>query len=232
VIPASEYAPGALGGARLVVDASQDEEINRLSWQESAALPLAGLTAWRAVHTCARVGSGTVVLVTGAGSGVSTFVLQLAVAAGAKVVTTTGARAKLERAVELGAAGGVLYTDRDWPEQVRRLAGPIDAVVDSYGGEALSRGLSLLGRGGRYVSFGDTGGPAAKIELADVYWEWRSIVGTTMGSPKEFDALIEHVGSAGWRPVIDSVYPLEQLPDAAARLASSERFGKVVIDVA
>jgi NADPH:quinone reductase-like Zn-dependent oxidoreductase len=79
------------------------------------------------------------------------------------------------------------------------------------------------------VSFGDTAGPAATVQLSDVYWNWRSIVGTSMGSPEEFRALLSHVESAAWRPLIDSTFPLEDLDAAARRLASPSRHGKVVI---
>lgn len=203
----------------------------RLTWRESAAFPLAGLTAWRASQTCGQVGPGSTVLVTGAGSGVSTFVLQLCVALGARVVVTTGSPEKRDRALSLGAEGALLYTDTTWPEQLRDTFGPLDVVVDSYGAETLARGLSVLRRGGRYVLFGDTGGPTATITASDIYWEWRSLIGTTMGSPEEFDALLEHIGTALWRPVIDSVYPLEQIADASERLLDSARFGKVVVQI-
>lgn len=203
----------------------------RLSWAESGAFPLAGLTAWRAVHTAGRVGEGDVLLVSGAGSGVSTFVLQIAVAARARVVVTTGTVAKAEAALALGASDAVLYTEADWPEQVADLAGPLDVVIDSYGGESLTRGLSLLRRGGRFVSFGDTAGVPAPVEVADIFWEWRSVLGTTMGSPEEFASLLAHLQTAAWRPVVDSVYPLEQLAAAADRLASRDRFGKVVVAI-
>ena len=173
----------------------------RLTWEESAALPLSGLTAWRALFTCGRVGLGSRVLVTGAGGGVSSFLIQLATAAGADVVATTGSAEKANRAVALGAKAAVQYRDPDWPEAVLRAAeGELDAVIDSYGGLTWSTTLPLLRRGGVLVSFGDTAGPEATVQLADVYWNWRSIVGTSMGSPEEFQALLSHVESADLAP--------------------------------
>lgn len=222
---------GTFADAVLVSASNLRHRPRRLGWAESGAFPLSGLTAWRAVHTCGRVREGTTVLVSGAGSGVSTFVLQIAVAAGARVTVTTGTPAKAAAARALGASGAVLYTDPDWPEQVRDLAGPLDVVIDSYGDDVLTRGLALLRRGGRYVSYGDTAGPSATVEVADVYWEWRSVIGTSMGSPEEFAALVSHLEVGDWRPVVDSVFPLGELPAAADRLASKERFGKVVIAV-
>ena len=102
-------------------------------------------------------------------------------------------------------------------------------MIDSYGGLTWSTTLPLLRRGGVLVSFGDTAGPEATVQLADVYWNWRSIVGTSMGSPEEFQALLSHVESATWRPVVDSTFELEDLDAAAQRLSSPTRHGKVVV---
>jgi NADPH:quinone reductase-like Zn-dependent oxidoreductase len=205
---------------------------SRLSWEEASALPLAGLTAWRALFTCARVTSGTRVLITGASGGVSSFLVQLAAATGAVVFVTTSTEEKRDRALALGASAAVLHTDPDWTSAVLAAAGgPLDAVVDSFGGPSWSAALPLLRWGGVFVSFGDTGGPTASVEVSDVYWNWRSIVGTSMGSPEEFRALLHHVEAATWRPVIDSAFPLENLGAAAERLSASDRYGKVVIRV-
>jgi zinc-binding alcohol dehydrogenase/oxidoreductase len=202
----------------------------RLSWEEAAALNLAGLTAWRAVVTCARVRPGDRVLVAGAGSGVATFAVQIAAALGAEVWVTTSSAAKLNRLVELGARGGVLYRDDGWPEQLsERSGGAMDAAIDSWGAEGWQRILPTLRWGGVLVNYGDTGGETATVGVSDVYWAWRSILGTTMGSPDEFDALLAHVDATDWGPAIDSVFPLDALGSAAARLTASDRFGKVVL---
>jgi zinc-binding alcohol dehydrogenase/oxidoreductase len=102
------------------------------SWEEAAALPLAGLTAWRALVTRGGLRGGSAILITGAGSGVSTFLIQIAVALGARVLVTTSSEAKLARARELGAEGGADYRDPGWPKRIRELAPDgVDLVVDS-----------------------------------------------------------------------------------------------------
>jgi NADPH:quinone reductase-like Zn-dependent oxidoreductase len=203
-----------------------------LSWEQAAALSLAGLTAWRAVVTCARAGEGRRVLVTGAGSGVATFAVQIAAAMGSEVWVTTSSEAKLGRLRELGACGGVVYSQKDWGSRLREAAGAgFDAAIDSWGAEGWAEVLQTLRWGGVLVSFGDTGGEASTIPVAEVYWAWRSIVGTTMGSPGEYRALLDHVREHAWRPVIDSVHPLEDLDSAAERLLARDRFGKVVLRV-
>ena len=205
----------------------------RLSWEESAALNLGGLTAWRATVTSAGAGPGRTVLVTGAGSGVATFATQIAVALGARVFVTSSTERKLARAAALGAEGGVSYAEPDWPEKIRALAGGgLDAAIDSFGGPSWDGALRALKTGGTLVSFGDTSGPETTLATAEVYWQWRRILGTSMGSPREFRALLAHVEQASWRPVIDSVFPLDRIDEAARRLTLSERFGKVVVAIA
>ena len=203
----------------------------RLSWEEAAAVNLAGLTAWRAAVTCAKACPGRSVLITGAGGGVATFAIQIAAARGAAVYVTSSSAEKIERAMRIGARAGFRYDDPDWPEQARSVVdGGLDAAVDSFGGQSWHTVLRALGRGGVLVNFGDTGGDQSTVDVADVYWEWRSIVGTTMGSPQEYDAMIDHVRMASWRPVIDSVFELDRLGEAMARLdGGADRFGKIVI---
>jgi zinc-binding alcohol dehydrogenase/oxidoreductase len=216
----------------LVAAASVAARPQRLSWEEAAALNLGGLTAWRACVTCAGAAPGRTILVTGAGSGVSTFVIQISAAHGAKVFVTSSSEEKLHRAQELGAVGGVSYRDPDWSAQLRHLVGDgLDAAIDSYGGPSWEGALQALRVGGTLVSFGDTSGPETTLTTAEVYWQWRRVIGTSMGSPREYRALLEHVKHAEWRPVIDSVFPLEELDRAADRLSDPGRFGKVVLRI-
>ncbi|HLH67380.1 MAG TPA: zinc-binding dehydrogenase [Solirubrobacteraceae bacterium] len=204
----------------------------RLSWEEAAALNLGGLTAWRAAVTCAGAGPGRSILVTGAGGGVATFAIQIAVALGARVLVTSSSQEKLDRARELGAAGGVSYRDPDWPARLAELAGDgLDAAIDSYGGPSWEGALRALRVGGTLVSFGDTSGAQTTLTTAEVYWRWRRVIGTSMGSPREYRALLRHVAAASWRPVIDTCLSLWELPEAARMLDRRERFGKIVLHI-
>jgi NADPH:quinone reductase-like Zn-dependent oxidoreductase len=196
------------------------------SWDECAALPLAGLTAWRALRL-AGAGPGRRILVTGAGGGVATFLVQIGAALGASIRATTGSDPKVARALELGAETAVDYHDPDWPKRI----GEVDAAIDSTGGSALDAVIGTLVRGGVLVSFGDTSREPAAVDLAEVFLEWRRIQGTTMGSPREFDALLAHVAAAAWRPVIDSTFPLEEAAEAHRRLVNPARTGKVVLAI-
>jgi NADPH:quinone reductase-like Zn-dependent oxidoreductase len=204
----------------------------RLTWEQAAALNLGGLTAWRATVTCAGAAPGRTLLITGAGSGVSTFAVQIAVAHGARVFVTSSSETKLEQARALGAEDGASYLQADWPDRIRELAGgPLDAAVDSFGGPAWEGAIRTLRVGGTLVSFGDTSGPETTLTTAEVYWKWRRVIGTSMGSPREYRALLAHVEQAVWGPVIDSVFPLEEIEAAASRLVAGDRFGKVVLAI-
>jgi zinc-binding alcohol dehydrogenase/oxidoreductase len=197
------------------------------SWLETAALPVAALTAWRALVTCAQAGPDKTVLVTGAGGGVATFAIQIGAALEARILVTMSSREKLERARALGAADGANYGDPGWPDRVR----PVDAVIDSVGGDVWRGALASLRAGGVLVTFGDTGGELGSIPIADFFFRYLRVQGTTLGSPREFDALLAHCAEATWRPTIDSVYPLAETAKAHERLEAPDRFGKVLLAI-
>jgi len=205
----------------------------RLSWEEAAALPLAGLTAYRALFTRARLQPEETVLVLGAGSGVATFAVQLARRAGARVLVTSSSAEKIERARKLGADAGVDYTTGDWPEEVRELTGGqgVDVVVDSVGA-TWPQSLRCLRRGGRLVAFGATGGAEASLEVRPFYLDHLSLLGTTMGSPRDFEGLLAAVQPGGWTPVVDSVRPLAEAAAAHERMEQGLQFGKLVLSIA
>jgi NADPH:quinone reductase-like Zn-dependent oxidoreductase len=203
----------------------------RLSWEESAAFPLAGLTAYRALFVRGGLRAGETVLVLGAGSGVSTFAVQLAAQAGARVLVTTSSAAKLERAVALGADGGVLYTEGDWAAGVRELTGGRgpDLVVDSVGA-TLPDSLRAVADGGRVVVLGATRGDRVDLAVRPFFYSQVSLLATTMGSPRDFSGLLGMLAAAAWRPVVDSTRPLGEIDAALDRLEGFAHFGKLVLE--
>ena len=204
----------------------------RLSWEQAAAFPLAGLTAFRALFTRARLDAGETLLVLGAGSGVATFAILLARQAGARVLVTSSSEDKLERAKALGAEAGVLYTVDNWPAEVRGLTGGdgVDVVIDSVG-STWCDSLRCLRRGGRAVVFGATGGASVQLDVRQFYFGQFSLLGTTMGSPRDFVALLDAVERGAWVPVIDRVLPLAEAAAAHERLAAGQKFGKLVLRI-
>ena len=204
----------------------------RFSWEEAAAFPLAGLTAYRALFSRAGLRAGETVLILGAGSGVSTIAVSLAHQAGARVLVTSSSADKIERAKELGAESGVDYTAGDWVAEVRELAGGegVDVVVDSVG-STWPDSLRCLRPGGRLAVFGATAGATVELEVRPIYFGQFSILGTTMGSARDFAALLRAIDDGSWAPVIDSVRPLAEAADAHERIESGSHFGKLVLSI-
>jgi zinc-binding alcohol dehydrogenase/oxidoreductase len=203
-----------------------------LSFEEAAAFPLAALTAWRALISKAQVKPGERVLIPGAGSGVATFALQIARLAGAQVYVTSHSDQKLQRAMDLGADGAVNYTQRDWPDEIRRISRDgFEVVIDSVGAATFNPALDLLMPGGRMVSFGSTSGTDASLEIRQLYRKQISLMGTTMGSPQEFAQVLTAVNGGNIKPVIDSTFPLGEASAAHRRLEDQEQFGKVILTI-
>jgi zinc-binding alcohol dehydrogenase/oxidoreductase len=206
------------------------EKPPHLSWVQAAAVPLAGLTAWRAVVTHGEVQPGQKVLVTGIGGGVATFALLWARYHGASVYVTSGSDEKLAQAKQFGAVGGVNYRAADWNKRIRELSGGIDLVIDSAGGAVVNAALNTLNNGGRFVFFGATlGNPPEGLEMAKLFFRQIRIQGTTMGTPAEFSAMVEFVNHHRIEPVVDQVLKLEDAVEAYRRLAAGDQMGKLVL---
>jgi zinc-binding alcohol dehydrogenase/oxidoreductase len=202
---------------------------SHLSMEEAAAIPLAGLTAYRAIFTRGGVRRGETVLITGVGGGVQTFVLLFAKHAGAHAIVTSSSDEKLDRARALGADLAINYTKTpDWPKLLRSTA-PVDLVVDSSGGETLRKALDVVRPGGRIVIYGGTTGDAT-IKMFPLFWKHVTILGTSMGSPDDFSAMLA-LFEEGLRPVVDSVFAFHDAAVAFERLAVADQFGKVVVRV-
>lgn len=204
-----------------------------LSWEEAAAVPLAGLTAWRATVTHGEVSAGQKVLVTGIGGGCATFALAWARAHGAEVFVTSSSQDKLAQAVQLGASAGFDYRDAGWVKQLKSAAGGIDLIIDSAGGDGMHDALDTLNAGGRYVFFGATSGnPERGLNMAKLFFRQVRIQGTTMGRPQEFRAMIDCLNTNQLKPVVDHVYPFAEAVAAHKRMQDSEQMGKLVLRIA
>jgi zinc-binding alcohol dehydrogenase/oxidoreductase len=199
-----------------------------LSMEEAAAIPLAGLTAYRATFTRGQLHAGETVLIPGVGGGVQTFVLLFAKAVGARTIVTSGSGEKLERARALGADVTIDYTDPEWHKKLKR--GEVDLVVDSSGGDTLNRSLSLLRPGGRVVLYGGTR-LESTIRIFPIFWNHLDIRGTSMGSPEDFRAMLDLVTEHEIHPAIDRAYPIDDAVAAAERMASAAQFGKIVLTI-
>ncbi len=201
-----------------------------LSWEQAAAIPLAGLTSWRAAVTQGEVQSGQNVLVTGAGGGVATFAIHWCHSKGANVYVSSGSAEKIAAAKQIGAIDGADYHDEDCYKTLRNLSGGFDLIIDSAGGESLNAMLDSLRMAGRYVFFGSTlGNPSKGLQMAKLFFKQARIQGTTMGSQAEFAAMLEWVAQKQIQPVIDRVLPLTAAPEAFRLMENFGHTGKIVL---
>jgi zinc-binding alcohol dehydrogenase/oxidoreductase len=201
-----------------------------LSDDEAAAMPLAGVTAYRALFTRGGCTKDDVVLLPGIGGGVQSFALLFAKKIGAKVIVTSSSDEKLERAKRLGADVLINYkTTEKWEKEVAAIDGGPSLVVDSVGGDTFAKALNAVRYGARVVTYGGTTGDA-KIRPFSVFWKQLDILGSSMGSPKDFAAMLA-MWDGSIKPVVDSTFPLDDIVAAAKKVDSGDQFGKVVVAI-
>ena len=205
-----------------------------MPWAEAAAFSLATLTAWRMLTTRAGLRSGESVLIWGIGGGVSMAALQVARLLDARAIVTSGSDAKLEVARGRGADAGINHATADVVAEVRRLTGGrgADVVVDSVGQARWQESLRALRRGGRLTVCGATTGPVVSIDLRRLFWHQWSLLGSTLGSRREYAEIVRLAHQGHLWPLVDRVVPLAEGPAALARLSRGEQMGKLVIEVA
>ena len=206
---------------------------DHLTREEAAALPLAGLTAYRALFTRGQVRAGDRVLIHGIGGGVALITLRMAKAAGALVLVTSREDEKLLQAMNYGAEKGVNARESDWVEEALEWTDGrgVDVVIESIGGDYISRSMVALRPGGRLVSFGRSLSTEAQIDVGTLFWNQLTLLGTTMGSPADFEGMLAFVAQHQIKPVIDSVRPVEEVGAAFRHLAAARQIGKVVLGI-
>jgi zinc-binding alcohol dehydrogenase/oxidoreductase len=202
-----------------------------LSWAEAAALPLVGLTTYRALFVRGRLRSGESMLVVGAGGGIATMAVALAVAAGVGITVTSSSPDTIERAVSAGASGGVLHNETGWPGRAREMSpnnAGFDLVLDPVG--RWTESIGALRPGGRLVVLGANAAQTAHIDIRSFYFGQFDLLGTTMGSSRDFAGLLNMIDRCAVRaPVIDSEFPLDRAAQAHEHLEQGRTFGKCVL---
>jgi NADPH:quinone reductase-like Zn-dependent oxidoreductase len=202
-----------------------------LSWEEAAAFPLTFLTAWRMLTTRARLAAGETLLVIGAGAGVAVAAITIGRHLGARVFATSRSEQKRVKAAELGAEA--TFDSTGFSRAVREAAGGagVDVVFEHVGPATLDESTRSIRKGGRVVFCGSTSGVKAEINMPRLFFGHADLLGSTMGNASEFEAVLVAI-EQGMRPVVDSVYPLDDVQSALAHLDAADQFGKVVLKVA
>ncbi|EAW14175.1 putative alcohol dehydrogenase [Aspergillus clavatus NRRL 1] len=226
----------------LTIDESEVEEApEHLSDAEAAALPLTGLTGWRALVVKAgerNSSKGAAVLITGIGGGVALIALRFAVARGADVYVTSSKEDKIQKAIELGARGGVSYKEDGWEKKLLGMLPDskhnFDAIIDGAGGDSVEKAAKLLKAGGVLSVYGMTASPKMPF-LMQAVLKNIDVRGTTMGSRKEFKEMVDFIKANNIHPVISRVVQTD-LGDVAGLdslfqdMREAKQFGKLVIE--
>ena len=202
-----------------------------MRFEDAAALPVSYMTAWRALHSRARLRAGEDVLVLGASGGTAIAAVQIALGIGARVFAVTRGAENVERLRALGAAFVYDRTAEDWGKAVHADTGKrgVDVVVENVGEATWTGSMRSLAQGGRLVTYGGTSGPKVEIDLRVMFWKQLSVLGTTMASKAEFEAMLDAAFTGRLVPVIDTVMPLAEAREAHARLEAGGQFGKIVL---
>lgn len=203
---------------------------DHLTWEEAAALPLAGLTAFRALTYQGQLQEDENVLVTGFGGGVAQFAAQFALALGAKVSISSSSYDKIKKGLKMGASFGYDYTNAKWVDQaIAATRGGFDLIIDGAAGDTFNQLIQVCKPGGRVVFYGATRGNPGKLEARRIFWNQLKIIGSTMGSDKDFRKMLQLVERSKIHPVIDKVFSLDQAVDAFDRMRAGEQMGKIIL---
>lgn len=202
-----------------------------LDFDSSSALPLAGLTAYRALFSRGQVEKKDKVLITGIGGGVALFAFQFALALGCEVFVTSGSDDKIQKAIEMGAKGGANYKTDKWEKDFSAKYGKFDLIIDSACGNDFNKLIDISQAGARIVFFGGTTGSINNLSPQKVFWKQISILGTTMGSNEDFEKMIAFVNENKIVPVIDKVFNFNDFEEAFERMNKAEQFGKIVLKI-
>jgi NADPH:quinone reductase-like Zn-dependent oxidoreductase len=201
--------------------------------EQAAALPVNYLTAWHMMVTRGGLQRGETVLVTGASGGVGSACVQIARLMGARALAVVGSREKALRVLEAGADAAVVLGQEDLSDAAHHWAGHdgVDMVVEVVGAATWSSSLQALRPEGRIVVCGAVSGAVVETDLKRIYLHHLSVIGSTMGSPAEFERVLGLLSTGAIHPVIDRIYPLAEAADAQRRLEHRAQVGKILLQI-
>jgi NADPH:quinone reductase-like Zn-dependent oxidoreductase len=224
-----EHTDGTFQEALVVPASICHPRPSHLSFEETAALPLAWLTAWRLLFTRGGLRAGDWLVIVGVGGGVATACVMLARAHGVHVIATSRDPAKRERALQLGAE--VALPSEAFSKAVQEATGGAGAraVVDTVGPATLDESIRSLGREGMILTVGATSGPKVELLLPRLWFRHLALITSTMGNHSEFRSMLDDVNTHTLHPPVDRVFALDEGDQAFAHLEAGNQFGKVVL---
>ena len=202
-----------------------------LTNEEAAALPVAGVTAYRALIKKCKIQPGEKVFINGLGGGVALFAAQMAKAVGAEVYFTTGTEEKIQKGLKLGFQHGVNYNTNNFIEEILQASGGVDVIIDSIAGDGFSQLIRLCNYGARVAFYGGGKGKINGLNPQTIFWKQISIFGTSMGSDADFAEMLGFIDQYKIKPIIDTVLPFNEYEKGFELLESSSQFGKIVLSI-
>lgn len=202
-----------------------------LSAEQAAALPLGGLTAYNALFNKGKIQSGMNVLISGVGGGVAQFAFLFAKAVGANTYVTSSKEKVIEYCKQLGAKDGANYTQKDAIKNLARSIGGFDVVVDSACGDGMNELIAALKPAGKFVFYGATKGLPSALNMRQIFWNHLQLLGSTMGSDKDFFKMLDFCNEHKIEPIIDKVFDFKDAVAAFDRMKNSEQFGKILVNI-
>jgi putative PIG3 family NAD(P)H quinone oxidoreductase len=208
---------------------------------EAAGLPETFMTVWSNVFERGRLKPGEILLVHGGNSGIGSTAIQIAAALGSDVIATAGSAEKCAACVQLGARAALNYHDEDFVARVKELTGGhgADVILDMVGGDYVQKNLQAAADDGRIVNVSYMSGSRVALDLGPIMSKRLTLTGSTLRNrPAAFKAeLAAAVVASVWplieagrvKPVVDSVFPLEEAAAAHRRLDSGRHIGKIML---
>ena len=204
---------------------------NHLNFEQAAAFSLVAQTSYQMILNRAKLKSNECILIWGASSGVGSMAIQIAKSLGALVIAVSGSDKKCEKGTQIGAQYVLNYQSDDIISCVKKITDSKGAnvVFEHVGSATWDISMQILARGGRIVTCGATTGNDARINLTHLFFKQQSILGSTMGSKSAFDGALKLLNDGEINPVVDRIFPAQEIASAHQYLESGQQFGKVIL---
>ncbi|PYZ93420.1 alcohol dehydrogenase [Salipaludibacillus keqinensis] len=212
----------------VVPEDNLEQKPAHLSWEEAGVFSLAALTAYRALFTRAQVKEGDTVFLPGVGSGAVTFLMMFAKAAGVRVIVTSRSEEKRQKALELGADKAI-DSEEDWEEALKDEK--VDIAIETVGAATFNKTLKSVRKGGTLVTFGASAGDEVTFDLRSFFYGQYNLLGSTMGSRDEYQEMLQFISEHNIKPVMDTVYSLENTKEAMMHLSEAKQLGKIALKI-
>ncbi|MYL71114.1 zinc-binding dehydrogenase [Halobacillus litoralis] len=205
-----------------------EQKPEHLSFEEAGVLPLAALTAYRALFTRGNLRADQTIMLPGIGSGVLTFCLKFAKAIGARVIVTSRSESKQEEALKLGADVAI-STEEDWKKALA--SEQVDLLIETIGNATFNKSLEIVRKGGTIVTFGSTTEDEVTINIRQFFYGQYNLLGSTMGSAEELREMLRFISEHKIKPQVDKIFTMDQYKEAFEYIQDSKNFGKIAFQV-